>query len=41
MTVELADRGVYVNHKRVERLMRDHGIVGIPQAADRSDHHSR
>jgi putative transposase len=31
MTVELADRGVYVNHKRVERLMRDHGIVGIPK----------
>jgi transposase InsO family protein len=29
MTPELADRGFCVNHKRVERLMRVHGIVGI------------
>lgn len=30
MTFELANRGRVVNHKRVERLMRAHGIVGIP-----------
>ncbi len=29
MTVELADRGRRVNRKRVERLMRLHGIVGV------------
>lgn len=29
MTPELRDRGFVVNHKRVERLMRVHGIVGI------------
>lgn len=31
MTVELANRGWVVNHKRIERLMRAHGIVGIPR----------
>lgn len=29
MTPELRDRGWDVNHKRVERLMRVHGIVGV------------
>lgn len=29
MTVELANRGRPTNHKRVERLMRAHGIVGV------------
>lgn len=29
MTVELANRGFVVNHKRVERLMKLHGIVGV------------
>lgn len=29
MTPELAERGLVVNHKRVERLMRVHGIVGV------------
>jgi hypothetical protein len=29
MTVELANRGQVVNHKRVERLMRLHGLVGV------------
>lgn len=29
MTPELRDRGFVVNHKRVERLMRVHGIVGV------------
>ena len=29
MTVELARRGQVVNHKRVRRLMRLHGIVGV------------
>jgi putative transposase len=29
MTPELRDRGWVVNHKRVERLMRTHGIVGV------------
>lgn len=29
MTPELAARGFVVNHKRVERLMRQHGIVGV------------
>ena len=33
MTVELAHRGVVVNHKRVERLMRAHGIVGVHKPA--------
>lgn len=32
MTPELADRGFVVNHKRVERLMRVHGIVGVHKA---------
>jgi putative transposase len=31
MIVELANRGWVVNHKRVERLMRVHGIVGVPK----------
>lgn len=31
MTVELENLGWEVNHKRVERLMRVHGIVGIPK----------
>lgn len=31
MTVELNNLGWEVNHKRVERLMRVHGIVGIPK----------
>jgi len=31
MTVELANRGWVVNHKRIERLMRIHGIVGVPR----------
>jgi putative transposase len=31
MTPELRDRGWAVNHKRVERLMRVHGIVGVHQ----------
>lgn len=31
MTAELANRGWVVNHKRVERLMREHGIVGVPK----------
>jgi len=29
MTAELQKRGWVVNHKRVERLMRIHGIVGV------------
>ena len=29
MTVELTNQGHKVNHKRVERLMRVHGIVGV------------
>ena len=29
MTPELRDRGFCVNHKRVERLMQQHGIVGV------------
>ncbi len=33
MTVELADQGTVVNHKRVERLMRLHGIVGVHKPA--------
>jgi len=32
MTPELAERGFEVNHKRVERLMRVHGIVGVHKA---------
>lgn len=31
MTMELNNLGWEVNHKRVERLMRVHGIVGIPK----------
>ncbi len=31
MIVELGNQGWDVNHKRVERLMREHGIVGIPK----------
>ncbi len=33
MTAELRDRGWDVNHKRVERLMRIHGIVGVHKPA--------
>lgn len=33
MTPELRDRGFAVNHKRVERLMRVHGIVGVHKPA--------
>jgi transposase InsO family protein len=33
MTVELANRGWPVNHKRVERLMAVHGIVGVHKPA--------
>jgi len=33
MTVELANRGHRVNRKRVERLMRAHGIVGVHKPA--------
>ena len=33
MTVELANRGRVVNHKRVRRLMRVHGIVGVHKPA--------
>ena len=33
MTVELADQGHHVNHKRVERLMRVNGIVGVHKPA--------
>lgn len=33
MTPELRDRGHVVNHKRVERLMRVHGIVGVHKPA--------
>lgn len=33
MTVELANRGWRVNHKRVERLMAVHGIVGVHKPA--------
>jgi transposase InsO family protein len=33
MTIELARRGQRVNHKRVERLMRLHGIVGVHKQA--------
>jgi putative transposase len=33
MTAELARRGVVVNHKRVERLMRVHRIVGVHKPA--------
>lgn len=32
ITPELRDRGWVVNHKRVERLMRLHGIVGVHKA---------
>jgi transposase InsO family protein len=33
MTVELANRGNAVNHKRVRRLMRLHGIIGVHKPA--------
>ncbi len=33
MTPELVDLGFKVNHKRVERLMRVHGIVGVHKPA--------
>jgi transposase InsO family protein len=33
MTVELTSQGWVVNHKRVERLMRAHGIVGVYKPA--------
>lgn len=33
MTGELANQGWRVNHKRVERLMRTHGIVGVHKPA--------
>ncbi len=33
VTVELANQGRCVNHKRVERLMRDHRIVGVHKPA--------
>ena len=33
MTPELHERGFEVNHKRVERLMRAHGIVGVHKPA--------
>ncbi|MDH3682957.1 MAG: IS3 family transposase [Acidimicrobiia bacterium] len=33
MTPELRARGWVVNHKRVERLMREHGIVGVHKPA--------
>jgi transposase InsO family protein len=33
ITSELARRGRYVNHKRIERLMRVHGIVGVHKPA--------
>ena len=33
MTVELANRGWSVNHKRVERLMADNRIVGVHKPA--------
>jgi len=33
MTVELGNRGWQVNHKRVERLMRVYGIVGVHKPA--------
>jgi transposase InsO family protein len=33
MTPELRDRGFCVNHKRVERLMRTHGIAGVHKPA--------
>jgi putative transposase len=33
MTVELSNRGSVVNHKRVERLMRVHGMVGVHKTA--------
>lgn len=33
ITTELARRGRLVNHKRVERLMRTHGIVGVHKPA--------
>jgi transposase InsO family protein len=33
MTPELIERGFDVNHKRVERLMRKHGIVGVHKPA--------
>ncbi|MCP4894594.1 MAG: IS3 family transposase [Actinomycetales bacterium] len=44
MTVELANQGKVVNHKRVERLMRLHGMVGVHQPAKvrttiRAEHH--
>ncbi len=29
MAAELADRGIEVNHKRIERLMRTNGLVGV------------
>src|SRR5207237_503614 len=33
LTEELAHRGRVVNHKRVRRLMRNHGIVGVHKPA--------
>jgi transposase InsO family protein len=44
MTVELANQGSVVNHKRVERLMRLYGIVGVHKPAKvrttiRAEHH--
>lgn len=35
-TVELRRRGRVINHKRVERIMREHGIVGIGRRRRRS-----
>lgn len=36
ITVELRRRGRVINHKRVERVMREHGIVGISRRRRRS-----
>ncbi len=33
MTVALSNQGTVVNHKRVERLMRTHGMVGVHKPA--------
>jgi transposase InsO family protein len=36
VTAELHRRGIVVNHKRVERLMREHGLVGITRRKRRT-----
>ncbi|MDS0149684.1 IS3 family transposase, partial [Amycolatopsis sp. CM201R] len=36
ITAQLHRRGIVVNHKRVERLMREHGLAGITRRKRRA-----